>query len=86
MLLQAVLTAIGKRISVFKNEAGDSITSYTGNAAQNNGEIITEVKLSKEQYDSWETGHDYRVTCRYGKGRNGGYLQILDVSPVQQGK
>ena len=45
MLLQAVLTAIGKRISVFKNEAGESITSYTGNAAQNNGEIITEVKL-----------------------------------------
>ena len=76
MLLQALLTAIGRRISVFKNEAGEPV----------NGEIITEVRLNKEQYDSWETGHEYRVTCKYGKGRTGGYLQILDVSPAQQGK
>lgn len=50
MQLQAVVTAIGKRKSVFKNEAGESITSYTGNASQNNGEIITEVRLSKDFY------------------------------------
>lgn len=86
MLLQSLLTAIGRRISVFKNEAGEPVTVYIGNASQNNGEIITEVRLNKEQYDSWERGHEYRVTCKYGKGRTGGYLQILDVSPVQQGK
>lgn len=86
MLLTAFFNAVGKRMYVVKNEAGEPITIYIGNASQNNGEVITEVRLNKEQYDSWETGHDYRVTCKYGKGRNGGYLQILDVSPVQQGK
>lgn len=86
MQLQALVTAIGKRTSVFKNEAGESITSYTGNAAQNNGEIITEVRLNKEQFETWTTGLDYRITCKYGKGRNGGYLQIMEISPMQQGK
>jgi len=86
MQLQAVVTAIGKRTSVFKNEAGECITSYTGNASQNNGEIITEVRLSKEQYESWTTGLDYRISCKYGKGRNGGYLQIIEILPMQQGK
>lgn len=57
MQLQAVVTAIGKRTSVFKNEVGECIASYTGNASK-----------------------------KYGKGRSGGYLQIIEILPMQQGK
>lgn len=81
MYLYAMATAIGKRQSTFKNEAGESITSYIGNASQNNGELVTEIKLNKSQFDAWDAGHNYRITCKYGKSRNGGgYLQILDIS------
>ena len=58
--------------------------SYSANILQNNGEVIDTIKLSLEQFNSIEPNKPYQITADFGTGRNGGYLRIIDITPVKQ--
>lgn len=86
MMVKIPATAVGKRQGSFKGTDGNTVESFTGNISQDNGSVIGEIRLTKEQYEAWEAGRNYMITGNLNKGNNGLYLQILQITPEPPGK
>lgn len=72
---------LGKLIKHWTGSDGKEYFSYTVNIAQNDGEIIDTLRLSKEQYEMIEVKRPYLVNATYGVGKNGGYLRLISIQP-----
>ena len=81
MRLQANVLVIGKLKKPWTDTAGNQRVAYSANVVQNNGEVIDNIRLSEFQFSSLEVNQPYVITADFGRGQNGGYLHIVDITP-----
>lgn len=63
------------------DDAGNERQSYSANIMQSNGEIISTIRLTADQYAKIENGKSYTILADYGTGKNGAaYLKIVDIN------
>jgi hypothetical protein len=83
MRISANVTILGKIQKPWIDNTGVERTSYSANIMQNNGEIVDTLRLSQEQYNSIEVKKEYILQADYGTGKNGGYLRLIDITPLK---
>ena len=80
MRVKATINVIGKVSKPWKDLEGKEHLSYSANIMQCNGEVIDTIRLTREQFDTVESGKNYTLTADYGTGKNGAYLKIVDIT------
>ena len=83
MKVSATVYVLAKIQKPWTAQDGSSHISYSANIMQDNGEIISTIKLTQEQYDAIEASKNYTVSAIYGIGKNGGYLKLVGISQVK---
>lgn len=80
MRVKAVIHLLAKVSKTWKDKEGVSHPAYSANIMQNNGEIIDTIRLNADQYNAVEAGKVYTISADYANGRNGAYLNIVDIA------
>ncbi len=83
MKLTAIVHVLAKIQKPWTAEDGTQKMACSANIMQDNGEIISTIRLSQEQYNSIEANKSYSVTALFNVGKNGGYLRLLDFGPAK---
>lgn len=83
MRVIATVHVLAKLQKPWTADDGTTRTFFSANVMQDNGEIISTIKLTQEQFNVIEAGKSYNVTALFGVGKNGGYLRFLDFIPTK---
>lgn len=80
MRVSANVHVLAKLKKPWTDDAGNERQSYSANIMQNNGEIVSTIRLTADQYAKIENGKSYSIFADFGTGRNGAYLKIVDIN------
>jgi hypothetical protein len=86
MRLIGTIQVLAKLKTPWIDSNGIEKVSYSANILQNNGEVIDTIRLSLEQFNSIDPNNKqpYQITADFGNGKHGGYLRIIDITPIKQ--
>ena len=72
------VTVLGKIIIPWTKD-GKEYKSYALNEQQNGGQIVGQIRVPEEIYNTVEVGKEYILEGIYGTGKNGGYIRITEI-------